>query len=143
MTESKPLGATFVELLRMPVEVLQDGINTVNDALPEIQSQVKDLPSIIRENVQFGITKFKEMPQQLQQGTKTEASNTNMPLLFSKVVSPVPLLSREEMAATATASVAKQAELEKITQLAQQDAQTAAERTKNFAQNLAAMNSGK
>lgn len=128
----KPLGATIVELLRMPIEIAEENI-------PELQQQVKALPGIIRENISFGVKSFRQIPDNLQStirsGARTESQN--LPLLLTKAASPFPLLSPQElqeqaqkMSQQASENATKQIDVSKVIE----------DRTKLFSEQLAKKN---
>jgi len=94
---AKPIGSTLVEILKIPMEIAQVSADAIQESIPELQGQIKDLPSIFRENVRYGIKKFQETPDQLRQGFNSEKGN-NIPLFLTQVASPLPMMSREQIA---------------------------------------------
>jgi len=90
------LGSTIVEILRMPMEMVQDVEQTV---VPDFRKQVHDLPDIIRQNFQFNLKSFQELPKTLQQNMKIGAKNDaqTLPMMLTKAASPIPLLSPDEI----------------------------------------------
>ena len=86
---ARPIGQSIIEILRMPIEI-------VDEAVPELQKQIQELPDIIRANADFAKKSFSEIPQQFRQGMTREAGNA--PLTVTRALSPFPILSPEELA---------------------------------------------
>lgn len=86
----KPLGSTLVELLQMP-------LNIMKDSAPDLQRQVQQLPETVRLNAQFFMKTLREGPASLQASLTNGAKEANAPLMAARTISPVPLLSPDQI----------------------------------------------
>jgi hypothetical protein len=85
----KPIGDTLLELAQLP-------LNLVKEGAPEIQRQIQQLPEIVRLNGQFLMQNMRQIPDQIRKDGAKDA--LNVPLMAAKTISPIPLLSPDEIA---------------------------------------------
>ena len=86
----KPVGSTLIELLQMPFSIAKD-------SMPDLQRQVQQLPETVRLNAQFLMKSLREGPASLQASLTQGAKESNAPLMAARTISPVPLLSPDEI----------------------------------------------
>lgn len=86
----KPLGSTLIELLQMPMQIARD-------ATPDLQRQVAQLPETVRLNAQFFMESMRKGPASIQASLTKDAKEANAPLAAARTISPLPLLSPDQI----------------------------------------------
>jgi hypothetical protein len=99
---ARPIGQSIIELLRMPIEI-------INDAVPELQKQVQELPDIIRANADFARKSFSQIPETIRSGLSQETRN--VPLTLTQAISPFPIMSPSQLAEQAKKDVERLSQL--------------------------------
>jgi hypothetical protein len=96
-----PLGELLSGLVKLPQQL-------VAEAVPGMQQQIKELPETVRMNAQFFVAQVREIPETLSKQS-TELMKGGFPVkTTAQAMSPLPLLSREDIARIQHGSTAGQ-----------------------------------